>query len=42
MKMTFALCSAALLMVAPLAYTQDKETEEQLKEAVEAAKKNAN
>ena len=39
MKMTFALCSAALLMVAPLAYTQDKETEEQLKEAVEAAKK---
>jgi hypothetical protein len=39
MKMTFALCSAAFLVVAPLAYTQDKETEEQLKEAVEAAKK---
>ena len=39
MKTAFALCSAALLVVAPLAYTQDKETEEQLKEAAEAAKK---
>jgi len=39
MKMALALCSGALLMVAPLAYTQDKETEEQLKEAAEAAKK---
>ena len=39
MKMALALCSAALLVVAPLAYTQDKETEEQLKEAAEAAKK---
>ena len=39
MKAAFALCSAALLVVAPLAYTQDKETEEQLKEAAEAAKK---
>jgi len=37
--MAFALCGAALLGVAPLAYTQDKETEEQLKEAAEAAKK---
>ena len=39
MKMAFALCSAALLLVAPLAYTQDKETEEQLKEAAESAEK---
>ena len=40
MKTAFALCGAALLGVAPLAYTQDKETEEQFKEAAEAAKKN--
>lgn len=39
MKTAFALCSAALLVVTPLAHTQDKETEEQLKEAAEAAKK---
>ena len=39
MKMALALCSAALLVVAPLAYTQDKETEEQLKEAAESAEK---
>ncbi len=39
MKTALALCSAALLVVAPPAYTQDKETEEQLKEAAEAAKK---
>ena len=39
MKTAFALCGAALLGVAPLAYTQDKETEEQFKEAAEAAKK---
>jgi hypothetical protein len=39
MTKTFTLAVAAALIVAPLAYTQDKETEEQIREATEAAKK---
>jgi hypothetical protein len=39
MKTMFALCTAALLVIAPVARAQDNETEEQLKEAVDAAKK---
>jgi len=39
MTKTFTLSVAAALIVAPLAYAQDKETEEQIREATEAAKK---
>lgn len=39
MTKTFTLAVAAALIVAPLAYTQDKETEAQIREATEAAKK---
>ena len=40
MRKTFALSVAAALMIgAPLAYSQDKESEEQIKQANEAAKK---
>ena len=40
MRKTFALSvAAALIIAAPLAYSQDKESEEQIKQANEAAKK---